>query len=190
MLTRSSVISGCSYGNTYSTIQIADQCWVAENLKVTSCQNGVPIDFPHTIDSVWQSNTTGAYAWQENDIYWKDIYGALYNWFAVNNPNGLCPAGWHVPNNDDWNELTDFTGGIYHPNGNKLKTCRQIGSPLGGDCNTEEHPRWEWHSTNFGTDDFSFSALPGGFKYSNGSFSSYGVNGGYWSASSASSDNA
>jgi uncharacterized protein (TIGR02145 family) len=169
-------------GNTYNTVQIGDQCWMAENLKTTTYQNGSPI--PNvTGGSAWSSLTTGAYAWYNNDIGWKDHYGALYNWYAIIDANGLCPTGWHVPTNDEWAALTNFIGGTASPHGNELKSCRQENTPLGGDCNTTEHPRWNQDSYNWGTDDFGFSGLPGGYlSYYDGSFGTIGVYGWWWSS--------
>jgi uncharacterized protein (TIGR02145 family) len=170
-------------GNVYNTVLIGDQCWMKENLKTTTYSNGSPI--PNVADSgAWMNLTSGAYVWYDNNISWKDSYGALYNWFATVDVNGLCPTGWHVPTNDEWTALTDYIGGTGEPHGNELKSCRQVNSPLGGDCNTTEHPRWDEDTNygNYGTDDYGFSGLPGGFRNFNGSFSSIGFTGYWWSS--------
>jgi uncharacterized protein (TIGR02145 family) len=173
-------------GNIYNTVQIGDQCWMKENLKTTTYSNGTPI--PNIIDNQeWTTISTGAYAWQENDISWKNVYGAIYNWYTTVDPNGLCPAGWHVPSDDEWTVLTDFIGGTESPHGNELKSCRQVNSPLGGGCTTTEHPRWEEYDNNYyyGTDDYGFSGLPGGNRdcVSPGSFGNIGIIGLWWSTS-------
>jgi uncharacterized protein (TIGR02145 family) len=80
--------------------------------------------------AAWRENTRGAYAWYDNDESNGAIYGALYNWYAVTNPIGLCPAGWRVPDQDDWQYLTEYVG---EQMGNKLKSRRQVGSPFGGE---------------------------------------------------------
>jgi uncharacterized protein (TIGR02145 family) len=169
-------------GNTYSTVSIGDQCWMKENLKTTTYRNGTPI--PNVTDnSAWESLTTGAYAWYENDISWKDKYGALYNWFTTVDANGLCPTGWHVPTRAEWNQLIDYLGGESSPHGNELKSCRQVNSQLGGACNTSEHPRWDADGTHWGTDVYDFSGLPGGTRSStDGSFSNMGLFGYWWSS--------
>ncbi len=173
-------------GNTYNTVLIGSQCWMKENLKTTTYQNGTAI--PNvTDDYAWQNHTTGAYVWYDNDITWKDSYGALYNWFTTVDPNGLCPAGWHVPTNDEWTALTDYIGGTGSPHGNELKSCSQLNSPLGGSCNTSEHPRWGQHNTHYGTDDYGFSGLPGGYRVLNGTFYYIGSNGYWWSSTEYSS---
>ena len=194
-------------GNFYPSIIIGNQEWMAENLKTTKYRNGTPIEYPGTDNTAWENNTTGAYAWWLNDIAWKDSYGALYNWHAVNNGNGLCPVGWHVPSHDEWTQLEQYicnqlgnancethfpydnnTQGWRGTNeGNALKSCRQVSSPLGGDCDTAEHPRWESHITHYGTDEFSFSALPGSSRTSEGYFPWIGNYGAWWSSTELSS---
>lgn len=158
-------------GNVYSTVLINDQIWMAENLKTTKYRNGMAIEYPGEKDTVWSNNTSGAYAWFENKISWKDSYGALYNWYAVNNSNGLCPAGWRVPTDADWTDLFNYLHTQGHPNnnvafgaGSALKSCRQVNSPLGGDCATDDHPRWKDVSFNYGIDVYGFAGLPGGFR--------------------------
>jgi uncharacterized protein (TIGR02145 family) len=177
-------------GNVYKIVTIGTQVWMEENLKTTKYRNDKPIEYPGNDNNAWQSNITGSYAWHNNDIDWKDSYGALYNWHAVNNSNGLCPNGWHVPSDDEWTELLDYVAAQGYPNewnspnsaGNALRSCRQVSSPLGGDCATSEHPRWNLHNIHYGTDEFGFSALPGGFRNMDGSFFGLGLTSGYWSS--------
>jgi uncharacterized protein (TIGR02145 family) len=161
-----------------------------ENLKTTTYSNGTSI--PNIMDeSAWSSLTSGAYCWYNNDIEWKDSYGALYNWFATVDDNGLCPTGWHVPTHDEWTALTDFIGGSGPPHGNELKSCRQVNSPPGGDCNTSEHPRWDYYNNSiYGTDDYGFSGLPGGFRNPTGGFNGIGLYGIWWSSTEGSADSA
>jgi uncharacterized protein (TIGR02145 family) len=166
-------------GNVYNTVLIGSQCWMKENLKTTSYQNGSSIP---NVTYTWSNLSTGAYVWYENDISWKESYGALYNWYAAVDSNGLCPAGWHVPTHDEWIVLTDYIGGTSDPHGNELKSCRQVNSPLGGGCNTSEYPRWESNSSHWGTDDYGFSGLPGGLRYNYGYFEFIGYYGSWWSS--------
>ena len=172
-------------GNVYNTVQIGTQCWMKENLKTTTYNNGTSI--PNVADaSLWSDLTSGAYVWCNNDISWKESYGALYNWYATVDPNGLCPSGWHVLTNNEWTVLTDYIEGTGFPHGNELKSCRQVDSPLVG-CNTNVHPRWNSNSGNWGTDDYGFSGLPGGYRFFNGSFNTIGSNGYWWSSTETSS---
>jgi uncharacterized protein (TIGR02145 family) len=90
----------------------------------------------------------------------------LYNWHAVNNANGLCPTGWHVPSDAEWTQLVDYVVAQGFPNkwdnpngaGNALKSCRQVNSPLGGDCNTTSIPDGILMTTHHGFDEFGFSS--------------------------------
>ena len=184
-------------GNVYNTVLIGDQCWMKENLKTTQYRNGTPIEYPGTNNDAWYNNTTGAYAWYDNDISWKEKYGALYNWHAVNNTNDLCPEGWHVPSDEEWTQLVDYmtlegfsNENIANGAGNALKSCRQVNSPLGGDCVTSEHPRWNGSLYHYGFDEFGFSALPGGYRDDNGHFYHIGDSGHWWSSNESSSSNA
>jgi len=172
-------------GNTYHTVIIGEQEWMAVNLKTTTYSNGEPIDYPGENMAAWQENTQGAYAWYGNDELNGASYGALYNWYAVTNPNGLCPARWRVPKQEDWQYLTDYVG---EQMGNKLKSRRQVGSPLGGEFDTVEHPRWETFSVNYGTDQVGFGALPAGNRHASGTFVTKGANALFWSSSEISKE--
>ncbi len=173
-------------GNVYNTITIGQQKWMAENLKTTTLNDGTPIANA-TSNSEWENTITPAYAWQSNNAENKEYYGALYNWYAVDTDK-LCPEGWRVPTDNDWYELTNFVGSTN--TGNKLKSKRQVNSPFGGDYSTMEHPRWNAHDIHYGTDEYGFSALPGGFRNEIGSFGGIGSHGFWWSASMDTDENA
>jgi uncharacterized protein (TIGR02145 family) len=162
-------------GNSYNTVLIGNRCWMKENLKTTHYSNGIPIEYPGNNNSAWANNIDGAYAWYNNDIGWKDIYGALYNWYAATNTNEICPEGWHLPIYAEWIQFASFFGGFNSsPGGNVIKSCRQANSPLQGYCNTIEHPRWDQNSDHFGTDNYGFSGLPAGSRGGDGSFQGIG----------------
>ncbi len=197
-------------GNEYVTVIIGEQEWMAENLRVTRYNN--EDDIPTGLnDEDWGDTTEGAYAIFDHNHEdadginspeeMVDAYGKLYNWYAVDDDRGLCPEGWGVPSDDDWTALVNFIMDeydyhnepwIHDINGvaNALKSCRQVDSPLGGDCDTSEHPRWDSHITHYGFDEFGFSALPGGFRWIDGSFASVWVRGSWWSSTEHSSSNA
>jgi len=165
-------------GNHYSSIIINGVEWMAENLKSTKYNDGSQIYYPNYS---WGSNNTGAYTWYDNNSSSK--YGALYNWYAVSSDK-LCPTGWKVPSDEDWSGLISFISSLNTNDiGTQLKSCRQIGSPLGGVCLTSNHPRWNSHSVYYGTDDFGFSGLPGGTRYFTGPFYSLGYIGYWWTSS-------
>jgi uncharacterized protein (TIGR02145 family) len=180
-------------GNTYETVVIGGKEWMAENLKTTRYNDGTPIEYPGENATLWTNNNSGAYAWYNNDESSKDMYGAVYNWFAVTNEKLLCPAGWRVPGSDDWAQLVDYLISTYKLSnnqlyagsvGNRLKSCRQVNSPMGPTCATSEHPRWNSHDTHYGFDDFGFSALPIGSRNSEGTFNSPVHYVRWWSADS------
>jgi uncharacterized protein (TIGR02145 family) len=152
-------------GNGYTIVVIGKQEWFAENLKTTKYSDGTPI-FNVTSNYEWNTITTGAYAWYDNnEATYKNAYGALYNRYAVNTGN-LCPIGWRVPSDLDWTTLINYAGG----ESGKLKSTRTA---------PDAHPRWE--SPNIGaTDEYGFSALPGGSRDS--TFGFVGFYGYWWSS--------
>ena len=162
-------------GNLYKTIQIGTQIWMAENLKTTKYNDGASI--PHVTDDIeWEKLTTPAYCWYDNDPSFKDTYGALYNWYAVNTEK-LCPTGWHIPTNADWYRLSYYLG---NDAGSKMK----------------ETGTSKWLDPNTGASNISgFTAIPGGsrdpfyqeWRYS--TFSYLGYSSSWWSATEYSSPN-
>ena len=149
-------------GYNYSVVQIGDQCWFAENLRTTTYLNGDVIPAGLT-DGDWSSTTSGATAvYGEDDgcdNYSPDIdacdetqslaeYGRLYNWYAVDDVRSLCPSGWHVPTDGEWTDLENHISsqGFSGTEGTALKST------------------YGWSNSGNGTDDFGFSALPGGFR--------------------------
>jgi uncharacterized protein (TIGR02145 family) len=118
---------------------------MAENLRTTKYNDGSSIPFEN--DNVsWLNLTTAAYCWYDNDISKKDIYGALYNWYAVNRGN-LCPAGWHIPTDQEWTVLTAYLGG---------------GSVAGGKL--KETGTAHWNPNSDATNESGFTALPDGWR--------------------------
>ena len=163
-------------GNTYNTVQIGTQVWMAEDLKVTHYPNGDAI--PNVTDNAdWgnleDDNTADAYCFYNNDN--TTDYGALYtyaaaigdNWVRDNVENqGVCPDGWHLPTDAEWTTLTDYLGGQIVAGG-KMK---EIGTT-------------HWGSPNTGADNSSgFSALPTGYRRYFGIFDHLGGLGYWWSA--------
>jgi uncharacterized protein (TIGR02145 family) len=160
-------------GNTYSTVKICDQIWMAENLRTTKYNDGTSIPLV-TSYSEWSNLGTPGYCWYGNsEVMFKIPYGALYNWYAVNT-GMLCPAGWHIPNNAEWTVLTDCLGGASIAGG-KLK-----------EAGTEH-----WSSPNTGaTNETGFTALPGAGRDEEGWFdylTLIGITGYWWSSTEESS---
>lgn len=154
-------------GNIYHTVQIGTQVWMVENLRVTKFNDGTPIPLV-TDNAAWGASATPAYSWYNNDeATFKNTYGALYNWYAVNKGN-LCPAGWHVPTDAEWATLNTFLGGTTL-SGGKLKESGTL----------------HWSSPNAAaTNETGFTALPTGSRAYSGQFLYNGIEGFYWSATS------
>ena len=163
-------------GNTYLTIKIGEQWWMAENLKVTRYRNGDPI--PNVTDeSAWSDLTTGAYCSYENDPANAETYGYLYNWYAVNDPRGLAPEGWHVPTDAEWKQLEMSLG----MSQSQADDVGWRGTDEGGKL--KETGTAHWKSSNEGaTNESGFSALPGGGRYGNGRFLNAGDGAFFWSS--------
>lgn len=152
-------------GNVYHTITIDTQTWMVENLEVTHYKNGDPIDSIYS-NSEWSAHTTGAFCDYNNDATNGQIYGKLYNWYAVSDIRKIAPAGWHVATDAEWTHLTDYLGG---------------GTIAGGKL--KESGLVHWLTPNEGaTNERDFTALPGGYRESSGSFQNLGKNGYWWTS--------
>ncbi|HPQ34916.1 MAG TPA: FISUMP domain-containing protein [Tenuifilaceae bacterium] len=162
-------------GNVYPTVKIGEQEWMAENLKTTQYDNGDFIDEVQDAGA-WSGLTTGAYCWYNNDATsYKDTYGALYNWYAVADSRNICPAGWRVPSDEDWYIMENFIDPtINEPNSTEWR---------GTDGGTILKATSGWNNGGNGTDDYGFSALPGGYRLYTSSFSTVGIHGYWWSIS-------
>lgn len=160
-------------GNTYNTIVIGDQEWMAENLRVTTYANGDPITNAQEVASWTGLGNTGGYAVYNDDPELAEIYGRLYNWHAAVDERNVCPTGWHVPSDAEWTVLTDFLGGEGVA-GEKLKAT-----------GTEF-----WQDPNFAANNESgFSALPGGWRLSFGPFNFIGENSYFWTSTTLTESN-
>jgi len=124
-------------GNTYATIKLGTQTWMAENLNYEAKGS----------------------VYYENDEANSAKYGRLYDWETAKQ---VCPVGWHLPKDEEWEELVNFVGA--ETAGKKLKSTNG------------------WNGNGNGTDDFGFSSLPGGYGYSDDFFSNSGYGGYWWSA--------
>ena len=169
-------------GNVYNTVQVGSQCWMKQNLKTTKYRNGTAITYPGSNNTNWQNNTTGAYAWYNNDIANKTTYGALYNWYAVTNTNNLCPTGWHVPTDAQWTALTDYVSSqsSYRCN----TTATYIAKALAAKTNWSTSSNTCAVGNNLNANNATnFTALPGGYRNADGSFNNVSSNGNWWSSS-------
>lgn len=155
-------------GNVYGTVRIGSQIWLAENLRSRHYSDGREIELINN-SSEWnllQNNDKACCYYSGAN---KNEYGLLYNWSAATDNGryrGACPDGWHIPSTKEWNTLIDFLGGELTA-GIKLK---ETGI---------EH----WYET-IATDDYGFSALPGGFREGHGGFSGLKASSYFWTSTS------
>jgi len=150
---------------TYTSLTIGTQQWMDKNLDVATYRNGDLI--PYVTDpTTWAALTTGAWCYYNNDPINNGSYGKLYNWYAVNDPRGLAPVGWHVPTDIEFTTLITALGGESVAGG-KMKVTGTT----------------TWQSPNTGaTNTTGWAGLPGGFRISVGPFGSVGYNGYWWSS--------
>lgn len=157
----------------YPTVTIGSQIWMQKNLNVCKYRNGD--DIPQVQDpTAWGALTTGAWCYYSNNTANGTIYGKLYNWYAVIDPRGLAPIGYHVPSAGEWTTLTTYLGGLTIAGG-KMKAT---GTSLWSSPNTDA------------TNSSGFTGLPGGGRNFNGSFSNVGGIGIWWSSSEYDTTNA
>lgn len=156
-------------GNTYKTVTIGTQTWMAENLNVSKYNDGTSI--PNVTDSLqWSKLTTGAWCNYNNIDSLGKIYGKLYNWYAVssttNGNKNVCPSGWHVPTDSEWTVLASYLGGENIAGG----LMKEIGLS-------------KWDTPNVdATNTSKFTAIPGGYKFENGNFLNIKKYGYWWSS--------
>jgi uncharacterized protein (TIGR02145 family) len=166
-------------GNNYPIVTICDQEWTAKNLEVSHYRNGDTI--PQVQDpTAWANLTTGAWCYYQNNTANGTVYGKLYNWYAVNDPRGLAPLGWHIPTNAEWTTLIDTCLEGSSVAGSKIKT---MGTLLAG--------TGLWGGTaNTSTNSSGFSGVPAGYCFTNGTFANLNAAAFWWSATQSSTSNA
>lgn len=126
-------------GNIYHTVTIGTQVWMVENLKTITFRNGDPIPY-------YTKTSSRGYCWYNDDIGYKNIYGAIYNIYTAIDNRSICPPGWHIPTVEEWTALVNYLGGESVAGG-KLKETGTL----------------HWQSPNTGASNSSgFTALPGG----------------------------
>jgi uncharacterized protein (TIGR02145 family) len=154
-------------------VEIAGQCWFADNLATDQYRNGDPI--PTGLDNTaWRTTTSGAYAIYDNDPAYDLTYGKLYNWYTTIDSRGLCPSGWHVPSDCEWMYLEGSLG---------LTVDEQQVYGSRGLNQAEALESTTLWNTNIGANNSSgFTALPAGLKFSySGVYGSIGDEAYWWS---------
>jgi len=168
-VTNADIISDVE-GNNYVIVSIGNQVWMRDNLKVTHYRNGEPI-LNLTDNSLWSNAKIGAFCYYGNNPNMNGIYGALYNFYTTIDGRYLCPTGWRVPSQEEWEVLIENLGGESIAGG-KMKEAGTL----------------HWNSPNKGaTNESSFTGLPAGYRDNNGEFNEMGVYGKWWSTSNDSS---
>ncbi|MFN8257507.1 MAG: fibrobacter succinogenes major paralogous domain-containing protein [Bacteroidales bacterium] len=142
-------------GNIYNIVTIGTQVWMKENLKTTKFKDGTSIPLVSDPGN-WSSLYSSGFCWLNDDPNsFKNEFGGLYNWYAVNDTRNICPSGWHIPTEADFNELINYLGG-YSVAGGKMK---ESGTTL-------------WTTPNIGaTNESGFSALPASYRNIYGTYS-------------------
>jgi uncharacterized protein (TIGR02145 family)/prepilin-type N-terminal cleavage/methylation domain-containing protein len=159
-------------GYDYPTVLVGTQCWTQTNLRTAKYNDNTSI--PNLISTTtWASATSGAYVWYLNDYNWGLTYGALYNFYAVKTEK-LCPVGWHIPSDAEYNILIAYLGGSV-----------VAGGPM------KETSTAHWNNQNTGATNASgLTVLPNGGRYAEGVFNyrwTYAI---LWSSSISSGANA
>ena len=157
-------------------VNIGTQIWTSKNLDIATYRDGTPI--PQVTDpNQWANLTTGAWCYYNNDPANGEVYGKMYNWYAVagiydaaslNDADlrkQFAPMGWHVPSDSEWTILTNFLGGEYIAGG-KMKEIGII--------------HWESPNTE-ATNSTGFSGIPGGYRNFRGEFLNLGISTHFWS---------
>jgi uncharacterized protein (TIGR02145 family) len=156
-------------GNSYKTVKIFNQCWMAENLNTLKYRDGTSIPYIED-DNAWNQLSTAACCYynqpKELNTSLRAKLGLLYNWYVVENNHGLCPAGWHVPTEEEWIELTDSLG---PGEGAAIKMKSTIGWENNRDGNSGN-----------GTNITGFDGLPGGYRSPDAKFKDIGTVGHWW----------
>ena len=169
-----STLQGGPNYNNIKYIQIGTQNWATTNLDTACYINGDSIP-QITNNADWANLTTGAWCYYNNDFRNGAIYGKLYNWYAVNDPRGIAPQGWHVANNSDWNILIDYLGGS---------------NLAGGALKESGYNHWP-HPNTGATNSSGFGILPGGYRQqTTGMFYNINVTAELWSATQANTNEA
>lgn len=168
-------------------IKIGNQIWMTKNLNVDKFSNGDEIIQAKT-DEEWQraaANKQPAWCYYKNDPSNGEKYGKLYNWYAINDTRGIAPLGYHIPSNEEWEELLNFLGGETVSGGNGVFTERRS-SVAGGKLKSTIG----WEKDINVTNSSYFSALPGGGRSNTGVFVGQGYHGYWWSSIDIDSSNA
>jgi uncharacterized protein (TIGR02145 family) len=168
--------------NVYKIVTIGMQVWMAENLKTTKYRNGdlIGTTSPATLDISGESTPKYQWAYNGNESN-VATYGRLYTWYAATDSRNVCPTGWHIPTDAEWTTLTDYlTNNSYGYGGSGNQIAKSIASTSGWSSSSTAGSIGNIQENNNSS---GFTALPGGYRYFSGSFSSIGSYSYWWSSS-------
>jgi len=172
-------------GNVYEVVEIGEQVWMAENLRTSRYQNGDAIP-EVSLSTDWISLSIGALVYYNNDSSYEEVYGKLYNGYAALDDRNICPAGWRVPTDEDWQAL-ELTAGL--PEEEADTTGARGGTENTGGMLKDDSTNL-WSPPNTGANnETGFTALPGGSRNSLGIFELSEGNVGIWWSSSQTDEN-
>jgi len=171
--------------NTYSTVSIGAQCWTTTNLKVTKYDDGSLIpDLTSSTSNPWATSGARTEYVAGGVAGYVGTFGYLYNWYAVNDLRKLCPAGWHVPTDAEWTIMIQTLDPSQLVTSGNVSTFTGAQSSTAGTLLKKNDALW---TTNTGTNTSGFTALPGGCRFNDGSFSNIRDLAFFWSATESES---
>ena len=147
------MLSFSGSGASTEEVTIGKQVWMTKNLNVDKFRNGDPIPEAKTVEE-WSEagrNKQPAWCYYNNDSKLGEKFGKLYNWYAITDPRGIAPKGWHIPSKEEWIKLSTYLGGDSIA-GNKMKSTSG------------------WDVSGEGNNESGFNGLPGGFRFDYGEF--------------------
>jgi uncharacterized protein (TIGR02145 family) len=175
--------------NTYSTVSIGAQCWTTTNLKVTKYDDGSLIpDLTSSASNPWATSGARTEYVAAGVTGYVGTFGYLYNWYAVNDLRKLCPAGWHVPTDAEWTIMIQTLDPFQAVNSGNVSTFTGVQSSTAGTVmkstvtNSSIGSGLGWNPGSPGTNTSGFTALPGGYRNSLGTFRHVGDDSYFWSA--------
>lgn len=166
-------------GNNYNRVTIGNQVWLAENLMTTKFSDGTPIEYANS--SLKMQNFTPSYCWfSDREEAIRNRYGALYNWYSIDTKK-ICPAGWHVPSDAEWNTLAGWLekNGTASAGGTNY-IAKALAAKAGWKASAETGTPGNDQSKS--NNKSGFSAVPAGVRYYNDKADSTGIFGFWWSS--------
>jgi uncharacterized protein (TIGR02145 family) len=177
--------------NEYHTVNIGDQIWMVENLRVTHYRNGDLIGTTNPATKSIRDESEPEYQWAYNgDDAMKDLsyHGRLYTWYAIKDTRNVCPSGWHIPGDSEWKKLEMYLGMSQDDAGGTDYRGTNEGSQIAGEMNL-----WPIYCTIVNDANFDitgFVAVPAGYRYPDGTFDHFTNHAFWWTSTESDAYNA